>query len=255
MKSKSDANEEHLSVEPVSIDFNNPARKEYVLRGPRGEVGLKLAIEGAKRQLNMVAVNWGEGWKRTWDGDEELKDLVLKYTGATFTNSRINFFREIYQMQLFLEPKINQQGENETFTFEGPTDTTVVTKRRREQPKLRKYLLNRGELEVCAICGTSLPPEFLDVAHIKKRSLASDEERQDENIVLPMCTFGCDTLFEYGWIGVDDGIVVPIRKDGTDWLVNKISELLGKRVPSWYGPAQVYFRWHSIHHLRNSSEK
>ncbi|MDH6373747.1 hypothetical protein M2444_005590 [Paenibacillus sp. PastF-3] len=239
-----------VDVELVYVDVKNPARKEYVLRGPRGEVGLRIAIEGAKRQLNMVGVNWGEGWKQTWDGDEELKDLVLNYTGATFNSSRIDFFRKIYQMQLFSEPKITQQGENETFTFEGPTDTTVVTKRRREQPGLRKYLLGRGELEACAICGTSLPPEFLIVAHIKKRSKASDEERKDENIVLPMCKFGCDALFEHGWIGVENGNVVPIRRDGTDWLVNKISELLGKRVPSWNGPAQVYFRWHAIHHRR-----
>ena len=35
---------------------------------------------------------------------------------------------------------------------------------------------------------------------IKKRALCSLEERKDPNIVMPMCIYGCDALFEQGYI-------------------------------------------------------
>lgn len=238
-------------MELVAVSGKINVTKEYVLRGPVGEVRLKIAREGTKRQLNLKGVDWGEGWKLRWNTDEKFMELVGRCTGAKCEDTRIIFFDKIYQMELFPEPEITQEGENETFTFKGPTDTTVVTKRRREQHGLRKHLLENGKLKACAICGTSLPPEFLVVAHIKKRSEAEEADRKDKNIVLPMCKFGCDALFEDGWIGVEDGDVVSIREDGTSDLNNKINPLLGRQVTEWHGPAQVYFRWHMTFHRGN----
>lgn len=235
-------------VELVRIDEKNPALKEYVLTGPLGKVGLRIAIQGSKDQLNMVTVNWGEGWKAGWEGSDSLKNLVKHYIGKTFKGTRISFFKKIYEKQLILEPRISREGERVTFTFNGSTDITVVTKGRREQTRLRKYLLETGGLEACAICGSSLPSEFLVVAHIKKRTIANEKERGDIDIVLPMCSFGCDALFERGWIGVENGNVVSIRKDKTGRLDIKLAPLLGRKVSSWNGPAQVYFRWHTKHH-------
>ena len=46
-------------------------------------------------------------------------------------------------------------------------------------------------------------------AHIKKRSFSSTEEKLDyKNIVMPMCKFGCDELYEKGYIIIKDGQVV-----------------------------------------------
>lgn len=246
--------DEEVEVELVRIDDKNPARKDYILRGPSGEIQLTIAREGSKQQLNMVRINWGEGWRKGWEGSDNLQKLVMRYTGKTFDGYRISFFKKIYKMQLILEPQISHKGELRTLTFKGPTDTTVVTKGRREQSPLRKYLLDTGDLEACSICGSSLPSEFLVVAHIKKRSKSCEEERKDVNIVLPMCVFGCDALFEMGWIGVENGNIVSIRKDKTSRLDTKISPLLGKQVSSWHGPAQVYFQWHANFHRKSSSD-
>lgn len=165
--------------------------------------------------------------EKTWDGDEELKDLVLHYTEATFNGFRTNFFVRSIKCSCSLNLRLPRK---------------VKTR--------RLHLLDRGGLEASVIYVTSLPPEFLVVADIKKWSQASGKERKNKNIVLPMCTFMCDTIFEQGWIGVEDGNVVPIRRDGTGRVVNRISPLLGKRVHSWHGPAHVYFRWYANHHWR-----
>jgi len=48
------------------------------------------------------------------------------------------------------------------------------------------------------------PVSFLWAAHIKKRELCSDDERRDVgNIAMLACLFGCDVLFEHGYVSVD----------------------------------------------------
>lgn len=88
-------------------------------------------------------------------------------------------------------------------------DASRTAKVRAEQGLLRDYLLD-GETGDCALCGRTFPIQFLVVAHIKKRSECTEEEKRDfDNVVMPNCTFGCDELFERGYIGVDaDGQIV-----------------------------------------------
>ena len=57
------------------------------------------------------------------------------------------------------------------------------------------------ELADCALCGHQYPLRFLVAAHIKKRSICTDAERRDlRNVAMLVCTFGCDALYEAGWI-------------------------------------------------------
>lgn len=88
-------------------------------------------------------------------------------------------------------------------------DDSRTAKVRAEQGLLRDYLLD-GQTGECALCGRTFPIQFLVVAHIKKRSVCTEEEKRDfDNIVMPNCTFGCDELFERGYIGVNaDGRIV-----------------------------------------------
>jgi hypothetical protein len=82
-------------------------------------------------------------------------------------------------------------------------DESRTTKRRAEQSLLREYVLN-GEIGDCALCGRTFPIQFLVVAHIKKRSECTEEEKRDfDNVVMPNCKFGCDELFERGYVGVN----------------------------------------------------
>lgn len=74
---------------------------------------------------------------------------------------------------------------------------------RAEQGLLREYILD-GETGDCALCGRAFPIQFLVVAHIKKRSECTEPEKKDfDNVVMPNCKFGCDELFERGYVGVD----------------------------------------------------
>jgi len=53
------------------------------------------------------------------------------------------------------------------------------------------------------MCGDELPATFLRVAHVKPRSLCSDEEKRDPTNVLVACVW-CDVAFERGWLGLDE---------------------------------------------------
>ena len=53
----------------------------------------------------------------------------------------------------------------------------------------------------------------LVAAHIKKRAACSLEEKKDyKSIVMPMCSFGCDYLYERGYIAVSDGKIIDLKK-------------------------------------------
>ena len=87
------------------------------------------------------------------------------------------------------------------------TDTSVETKSRREQPVLQRWLFERKTTEHCAICGDEHMASALRVAHKKKRSQCTEAERRDPYIVMPLCVFGCDFLYEERHIVIKDGMV------------------------------------------------
>ena len=94
-------------------------------------------------------------------------------------------------------------------------DSTASVKIRREQALLRSMLARGRELADCALCGHQYPLRFLVAAHIKKRSVCTDDERRDlRHVAMLACTFGCDALYEAGWITVElDGRIRAIPPD------------------------------------------
>jgi hypothetical protein len=146
------------------------------------------------------------------------------------------------------------QADGFTLTLSGPTDIYTVTKRRAEQPQLRKLLgLDKGPKQ-CAICGHMISKELLVAAHIKKRSKASDDERKDASIVVPMCILGCDALFEQGLIGVYEGSVVRNKKiSTTNYVESTIRSLVGKKIVDiyWSPLTEKYYTWHMKFHRGN----
>ena len=64
-----------------------------------------------------------------------------------------------------------------------------------------------------------------------------------------MCKFGCDDLYEKGYIGVKDGKVVRIYStvttDSTDIYLRKI---VGKQCLKWSQSTEEYFKWHFEKH-------
>ena len=75
-----------------------------------------------------------------------------------------------------------------------------------EQSYLRRALF-KGPAAPCDLCGRVFEVEFLVAAHIKKRADCDDQERRDvAHVVMSACRFGCDELYERGYIAVgDDG--------------------------------------------------
>ncbi|MBL8205365.1 MAG: hypothetical protein JNM09_14105 [Blastocatellia bacterium] len=94
------------------------------------------------------------------------------------------------------------------------TDEEVLSKRRTEQDKLRKELLDGKGKGKCALCGNEYEDLSLVAAHKKKRQYCSEQERLDPDIVMLLCKFGCDHLYEEGFILIENGKVVenPIKK-------------------------------------------
>lgn len=136
------------------------------------------------------------------------------------------------------------------------TERQVDTLRRLEQGLLRRTLLP-GTTGTCALCGDVLPVQFLVAAHIKKRSVCTEAERLDiPAIAMAACKFGCDALFEAGYVGVDsDGTVrVSPLAPATGAAGQYLSRVAGARCDA-YGEARAdYFDWHLRHTFRRSTQ-
>ena len=129
-------------------------------------------------------------------------------------------------------------------------DKESTSTARLEQSALRRILLDSKLQAKCCICGEFYPANLLVAAHIKKRSACSNSEKMDvPNVAALMCKFGCDDLYEKGYIGVKDGTVVRIYStvttDSTDVYLRKI---VGKQCLKWSHSTEEYFKWHFDKH-------
>lgn len=132
-------------------------------------------------------------------------------------------------------------------------DIEGKTKSRAEQGFLRKALFGNKTIGECGICGKEYPIPFLVAAHIKKRSFCTNEEKLDyKNIVMPMCKFGCDDLFEKGYIMLVKGTVLVNKKMSTDPLNRYLQTIEGRKCEYWNENTDKYFKWHRNHHSINS---
>ena len=133
------------------------------------------------------------------------------------------------------------------------TDTTRTTTVRVEQPRLRRALFGNGETATCCICHSKVPNHgaYIWCAHIKRRSVADENERRDVNIVAGMCKFGCDTLYERGDIVVDEnGVVRENFRASNDLpsLRDEMAELDGNEVLNYSSLNAGYYEWHRESH-------
>jgi hypothetical protein len=127
-------------------------------------------------------------------------------------------------------------------------DKQSLTKTRTEQAFLRSYLFRGAKLGSCSICNKEYPVYFLVAAHIKKRSECTDEEKRDyQNVVTTMCKFGCDELYEKGYIGVKDGKVIALKNaaEFTDAPQSYLQSITGNTCSSWGNENEKYFTWHN----------
>lgn len=134
----------------------------------------------------------------------------------------------------YLESDINNNDYNHIIEEEeikklsscNQLDVEVKSKQRREQAFLRKQLLGNKYVARCSICGREFPVEFLWCSHIKKRQLCTKEEKLDyKNIVTLMCKFGCDDLYEKGFIAVKDGKIKVLKFTNNTYIDDYLKKI------------------------------
>jgi 5-methylcytosine-specific restriction protein A len=118
---------------------------------------------------------------------------------------------------------------------------------RKEQKFLRDWLIPGATAE-CDLCRRTFAAPFLRAAHIKPRKDCSLEERLDyKNVVMRACLFGCDQLYELGWVVVEsDGRIRRTAKaDGALSESEYIEKhLTGNTCGAWTEGTEVNFAWH-----------
>ena len=120
---------------------------------------------------------------------------------------------------------------------------------RREQQALRRRLFRNNDTGKCELCGHSFPVNLLIASHIKRRSKCSASELVDMGNIAAMCAFGCDGLFERGYVTVANGrILCHPEFRGTGRLAALRKHLHGRPVGSLGVRAERYFAWHRAHH-------
>lgn len=125
-------------------------------------------------------------------------------------------------------------------------DKVVNSKARTEQSYLRYINFKHKKYADCGICHREYPVSFLVAAHIKKRKECNDEERRDyEYITMPMCKFGCDELYEKGYVGVDETVIIVRDENLSAPVLEYLDSLKGNNCEYWNANTSKYFGWHN----------
>jgi hypothetical protein len=145
-------------------------------------------------------------------------------------------------------PEISDAEYDQTLIELDELETKVEVKVRKEQGYLRKKLFSGKQVANCAICSRAMNIQFLVCAHIKKRSKCSDEEKRNLHNVVPMCKFGCDELFERGYIAVHEGKIVVLKNKNTEYVTQYLNKLSEKNCEICNENNRDFFIWHSEFH-------
>ena len=227
----------------------------------KGKIKYKFINEEVSIKLWGKGKN-GEIWKNLFVIEDlqnisitshELKKILL--------NSPINILTAVKLYKLSNKEKININLLNKEFNKESQfdlyqdklnnlnelTDVSTKSKRRLEQRLLSEYLFSSSQESKCSICSKTYPNDLMVAGHIKKRSLASESERKDLNIIIPICKIGCDELFEQGYIFVDKGIIkANTKKKISNDVNNYLEELNNKKCISYNNKNSIYFKMQFI---------
>ncbi|SDJ15318.1 hypothetical protein SAMN05192558_110233 [Actinokineospora alba] len=136
-------------------------------------------------------------------------------------------------------------------------DKMTAAVRRVEQAELRELVVGSVGTASCALCGSVFPLRFLVAAHIKPRSECSDEERRDlRNVAMAACAFGCDLLFELGYITVDeDGWIRTAEATPSGRFADHVNLVGTLRCSAHRPETEPYFAWHRANRFQRGVTK
>ncbi|RBI69999.1 hypothetical protein DQW77_14755 [Roseovarius sp. TE539] len=122
------------------------------------------------------------------------------------------------------------------------TDKDTTGTARKEQRILSEWIFRDSTHIRCAICDREFARGSIITAHKKKRAHCTDTERRDPNIVFPLCIFGCDHLYERGFIRVVEGHVTAGRAPTGQTEYDIVQKLVGHLVDArWRAGPPDYF--------------
>ena len=131
---------------------------------------------------------------------------------------------------------------------DGDLDAFARVMVRKEQKKLRQLKFgDRAEVR-CDLCGRVFPRRFVRAAHIKRRAFANPDERRNPANVMAACLFGCDELFEHGYLYVDTAGLIQLntadRRRSTADLLSIAKDLGNRACPAATPESIGFFAWH-----------
>ena len=132
-------------------------------------------------------------------------------------------------------------------------DRRVEALQRTEQGHLRRALFGPRTEAACHLCGRVFTTELLVAAHIKPRAHCSLEERLDApTVVMAACRFGCDELFERGYLAVGpEGRIITATGRLPATVQRYLTAMAGRAVLAAWPRGDVYFAWHREHVFRS----
>lgn len=248
-------NKEIFAYGTICYKFHNPTLAMHLWgKDDTGDTWeyIYFLITISKVHISYVDFNNAVGYK------ENYKIQGLNVLDDKKTNRFLNIFP--IQSDTFV-PEVAESEYveivNNKFQSSDDLDGKSLTSHRKEQAFLRRSLFGNKTTDKCAICGKEYPIGFLCCSHIKKRCLCTTEEKIDyKNIVVPMCKFGCDDLYEKGYIGVCDGQVVAIKYAQNSVVDSYINSIKGKSVARFSEDNKKYFEAHlEINGFQQNSNK
>jgi hypothetical protein len=242
------------------------AREKFIYSS--GVVASKL--HNRKLATHLWNVNAeGETWEYMYSIDEvrpvqisklEFNELVgykpgNQIMGVTVMNEeKSQIFLDQYDLwsERHLPPASEEEVEKAFVVLEGELDKKVQTAQRTEQGIARKQLLRNKQIAPCRLCGRQMSKDFLVAAHIKKRSRCIDDEKRDlVNVTMLCCRFGCDELYERGFLGVEkDGTILVSSHLMDTTAKDYATNIVQKSIDLSQGE-EKYFLWHLENMYRN----
>jgi hypothetical protein len=135
--------------------------------------------------------------------------------------------------------------------IDGELQKKVETWQRAEQGHARDRLLKGRQIAECLLCGRSTSKDFLVAGHIKRRAACTDEEKRDlDNVVMLCCKFGCDEMYERGFLGVEKDGKILISSQLIDKTSQSYAENVVKKQVNIKENQIKYFEWHLEHRFR-----
>ncbi|MHA7146470.1 hypothetical protein ACX80U_17315 [Arthrobacter sp. TmT3-37] len=233
------------TVTEEAIKFPRPP--EYPAREGEGDDGWLARVEplitglelGYKELGSIITV--GQHGPLNSDGSGAARGKFLSNVSAE-DGRRLLEYLDIAPG----DPDDSWLGRPLTFWDGDNSDVEGFNKARAEQQDLRRHLIAGRASAGCSLCGRELPINLLIAAHIKPRSQCTEAERRDfQTVAMLVCNLGCDALFEWGYIAVDDkGIIVSLRPTTTPHAAEAVTGLLGRACSAHSAATASHFASH-----------